>query len=564
MKRYIGIIAVFFAFAVVFWGLQYLKNKDNSPRSEPQSFSSVEYERPDMDAITAQYEKTIAMHTDGTDLSTLMQELDTCYGMYQHFDTMSTVAEIRSYIDMTDTYYADEAAWCLNAGAEMDQLFERLVIASANCDLAQELEKQFWGDGLIDAYGGIEEGTYDDGYVALAQRESDLLVQYRAQIAEATVNFRGKETSFSTLCADETLTDDELAEVYALYYEKYNPILGEIYIDLVAVRQELADYLGFDSYEDYAYEWLYERDYTPAEAEKFLSDIRACLAPLYRELDIEGCWNSVQYEQADENATYQAVKTAAEAMGGDIQKSFDQMEASELYDITISENKYDISYQTYLSEYDLPFILVKTYGYNDDSISMAHEFGHFVDAYMNYNATDSLELSEVFSHSMEYLMLRYLPETEVGDLERLELLNTLDTYTQQAGFAEFEHRVYAIPAEELTVEMLNEISAGIAADYGYGTPDSGVDYARCWIDVTHFYEYPFYVVSYCVSADTAFQIYCMELEEPGRGLAAFNDLLPREHAGFLETILAQSELDNPFAAGRMEETAQVIRSLLQN
>lgn len=562
MKKYTGLIAAILAFVIVFFGLQYLNGKNRNQTPEVESFASIAYERPDMDAITDQFEKTIAMHTDGTSLNTLMQELDTCYTMYVHFYTMSTVAEIRSYIDMTDTFYAEESAWCLNASAEMDQLFERLVIASANCDHAQELEERFWGDGLIDTYGGIEEGTYDDVYVELAQRESDLLVQYRTQIAEATVNYRGKETSFAELCADETLSDDEMAEIYALYYEKYNPILGEIYIDIIAVRQELADYLGFDSYEDYAYEWIYSRDYTPAEAESFLREIRTHLAPLYRELNVDALWESIRYRDMDETQILQTVKTAAQAMAGNIKDSFDALEASELYDISISENKYDISFQTYLDEYDLPFILVKTYGYDDDCLNVAHEFGHFVDAYTNCNATSSLELSETFSHSMEYLLLCYLPKDQLGDMERVELLNTLDSYTMQAGLAEFEHRVYAIPADELTLETVNQIAADVAAEYGYGT--DGRDYAKNWVDITHFYEYPFYVISYSVSADTAFQIYCLECEESGRGLQEFNNLLPRDHDGFLETIETQSDcLESPFTPGRLEAVADIFREKLK-
>ncbi len=562
MKRYIGLIAAALAIVLVFSGLQYLKNKNKNKPLELDTFASVEYVRPDMDAITEQFEKTIAMHTDGTDINTVIRELGVCYGMYQHFYTMYTVAEVRSYIDMTDPFYAEESAWCLNASAEMDQLFERLVIASANCDFAQELENRFWGDGLISAYGGVEEGTYDDGYVELAQRESELLVQYRTQVAEATVFFRGKETPFAELCTDETLSEDEMAEVYTLYYEKYNPILGEIYIELVAVRQETAAYLGFDSYEDYAYEWVYERDYTPAEAESFLQDVRTCLCPLYRELNINAMWQTVNYRPMDETTIFETVGTAARAMTGNIRDCYDLLDTHELYDISVSENKFDISYTVYLEEYELPFMLVKTYGYDDDCLGVAHEFGHFVDARMNYNATGSLELAEVFSQSMEFLMLCYLPADQVGDLDRVELLNTFDTYTTQAGLAEFEHRVYAIPAEELTVEKINQIAADVAVEYGYDT--DGLDYSKNWVDITHFFEYPFYIVSYCVSVDTAFQIYCFECEEPGWGLQEFNNLLPRDHDGFLETIETQSDcLESPFTPGRLEEVADIFREKLK-
>ena len=52
----------------------------------------------------------------------------------------------------------------------------------------------------------------------------------------------------------------------------------------------------------------------------------------------------------------------------------------------------------------------------------------------------------------------------------------------------------------------------------------------------------------------------MELASPGAGIAQYEELLPREHPGFLETLENQSGLQSPFAAGRMEETADFIRA----
>ena len=118
------------------------------------------------------------------------------------------------------------------------------------------------------------------------------------------------------------------------------------------------------------------------------------------------------------------------------------------------------------------------------------------------------------------------------------------------------------PEEELTVENLNAISLQTAKDYGYFEEGAEDYYAMSWIDITHFFEQPWYVISYCVSNDAAFQIYQAELAEAGAGLALYEAILPRESDGFLDTIEEQGGMESPFATGRMESTAALIREAL--
>ena len=385
-------------------------------------------------------------------------------------------------------------------------------------------------------------------------------MKYRTTLSEATVTFEGREQSYRELCMDESLTDAELDEIDTQYYNKYSEELGEIYIGLVGVRQELAAYLGFDSFEELAYVWYYDRDYTPAQADALISDIRTYIVPLYREANERGLWDKMEYQPMTEETVLSKIGLLADRLGGDIKESFDYMKEHRLYDISVSPQKMDMSYQTYLSTYESPVIFVKAEGYDDDCLAVAHEFGHFVDSYVNYNTTYSVELAEVVSHSMEYFLISRLPQT--GDLERIKLLDTLDTYAQQASFAEFERRVYEIPADKLTVDRINEISLETAQEFGYADEGREEYYAKSWIDITHFFEYPFYVISYCVSNDAAFQIYQLELTKKGDGLAQFNSLLPRRYDGFLDSLENQSDLESPFAPGRMEKTADTVRSQL--
>lgn len=63
------------------------------------------------------------------------------------------------------------------------------------------------------------------------------------------------------------------------------------------------------------------------------------------------------------------------------------------------------SYTTYLESYEMPYIYISPEGTLADLLTAAHEYGHFVDGYVNCNQTFSIDCSEVFSQALEYLTL---------------------------------------------------------------------------------------------------------------------------------------------------------------
>ena len=134
-------------------------------------------------------------------------------------------------------------------------------------------------------------------------------------------------------------------------------------------------------------------------------------------------------------------------------------------------------------------------------------------------------------------------------------------YVQQAAFAEFEHIIYNTEPEKLTVEYVNDVFLQISKDYGFCEAGFEDLYAKLWIDITHFYEQPFYVITYPVSHDIAMQIFQREEEAPGEGLAVFLKMLPREYPDMLDSAL-NAGLESPFDPGRLEKVAATMRRIL--
>ena len=81
-------------------------------------------------------------------------------------------------------------------------------------------------------------------------------------------------------------------------------------------------------------------------------------------------------------------------MGGDIKAAFDFMTKYELCDVSLNSSKAAMSFQTYLENYEAPFLFLDPYGDPEDILTFSHEFGHYVDAFVNYNASETIDMSE--------------------------------------------------------------------------------------------------------------------------------------------------------------------------
>lgn len=543
-------------------GLQAAFGRASAAWKEPAPpFEQIAYERPSVDELREALEELKEALNGGGSLGSVTRFLDGCYESYYHFYTMYCLADIRYCQDTTNSFYAEEYAWCEENFSLMQRLMEELYYACALSGLGESLERDYFWEGFLEEYADPENSRLNDRTVALMQRESALLAQYRELTAAPTIRRNGREVDFYTYLSG--LTDPEEYEAARMaYYEKYNGPLAELYIALAGVRRELAGAMGYESYEAMQYDYTFQRDYGPEEAAAYLAGIREHIVPLYREAQERGAFGQVWYGELGEARLHGILGAGAEVLGGDVLDAYRFMSEGGYYDIRVSPLKASMSFETYLTDYEAPFLFLDAYGDTEDILSYSHEFGHYVDAYVNADAYETIDVSECFSQSMEVLMLSccggVLDGEKIENLRRMKLLDMLDLYVQQASFAEFESRVYAAAPEELSADFLNSLSLELAKDYGYYDGVSEEFYAMSWVDIVHFFEYPFYVISYPVSNDAAVQIYALEQEAAGQGKAAYLRLLDRGDAALTE-LLESKGLQSPFAPGRLEAAAALLR-----
>ena len=129
-------------------------------------FDEMEYLRPDMSTISADFDAVNDALESG-DIDSVSAALDACYLDYYNFDTMYTLADIRSCQDVYDSYYADEVSWCGENFTAVQQKMEDMFYACAASGLAQELEENYFWDGFTDDYSDRSQSHYSDAVVEL-------------------------------------------------------------------------------------------------------------------------------------------------------------------------------------------------------------------------------------------------------------------------------------------------------------------------------------------------------------------------------------------------------------
>ena len=497
------------------------------------TFDEMKYTRPDMDALEESLAACLTAVEEEAAADKLMEAVWDFYTGYNAFYTGYYLADIHYCKDVTDIYWTEEYEWCMEQSAKADAALEELYYALAACAQREALEEQgYFAPGFLDAYEG--ENIWSDELIALLEEESRLVSEYYAVNGEAaSVPYYSEE-----------------------YFTTYGAEMLDIFTQLVALRQQIAQCAGYEDYPTYAYEQNFYRDYTPQQVQTYFDQVQQELVPIYRETDVSAIVSGVSGLCKEED-TFFYVKSCAKAMGGAFEEAFSLMEAGQLYDISYGENKYEVSFEVFLPDYMEPYIFVCPGMNQTDKLTFAHEFGHFTNDYASGGTMVDVDVAEIFSQSMENLSLLYADGGE--KLTRYRMFSVLATHVEQAAYASFEYSAYMLPEEQVTSENILALYEKTGKAFGF---DSWNWDPRDLVAITHFYMVPMYISSYVLSNDAALQIYQRELAQTGAGVELLQEQLTTEES-YLLAFLEQAGLESPFTEGRVKSIAQTIRDALR-
>ena len=529
-------------------------------------FSDMEYARPDTnkmaDSVAVLKE---ALEAGTMSLSEIEELIDAVYDDFFAFRTMNNLANVRSCLNTLDEYYSAEYNWCSEQGAVVEDLMDDMFFSCGGSKYAKDLEKDYFWEGFAEEYADEADSMYTDELVEMMQQEADLISEYRDLLADPVIMFDGEEVHvFEGLDAAR-----DARTYYGIlfgYLDKYNPLVSDLFIRLIKLRNRMAKEAGYASFEEMQFDYYFERDYTPEQAGDYIESVRKYIVPLAEELDQKYSYADLDLTEVSESRLREVLQTVSYELGGYVEEAYGFMMKYDLCDLTKSYMKTTMSFMTYFDSYEAPFLLISANGNSEDVLTAVHEFGHYADGYTTFNADETIDLAEVFSQALEYISIDMLDDVlsqkTVKSILLSKILDSVSLYTQQASFAQFEKEIYALPEDELTAGTINDISLRLSKEFGYCMDGFESYYARSWIDINHFFEAPFYVISYPVSNDVALQIYGLEQESDGAGRAKYLEMLEHESGDLLETV-EQYGLASPFEEDSVRNSAELIRDIVR-
>ncbi len=495
------------------------------------TFAAIEYTRPDVEAMEKLQQTIVSMAEQRQDIHNIVGQINYFFTSYDGFYTNYNLATIHHDSDLTDPYWEEEYAFCSEAAPEVEQLLELLYRGLANGPMRTKLEEeQYFGEGFFEPYTG--EPFYDEGYMALEAEETRIEKLYYDLYTQAT----------------EVLQSDLEA-----FYREYGADFAELYIQLIQVRQQLANYCGYPGYPQFAYDMYYYREYTPEQTAVYMEQLAEELKAVYLQSLDDPRWEW-GWGRSNKTQAMDYVRQAANAMGGSIQDAFERMEQGGFYKISEDPKMFDGGYEVYLTSYSVPYIFLKTYDMCMDKLALAHEFGHFAHDYTCGGSYASVDVAEVLSQGMEYLSVLYSD----GDdrVEDYKIIEGITYLVEDACYTLFEQRAYELEGEELTVENLALLYEQTCRMFGMDWHDP-----YGFASVHHFYTNPIYMCSYVYSADVALQIYQQEKTERGKGLETYKQCLTSNET-YLVQFVKDNGLQSPFKDGRAATIRQTAEALL--
>lgn len=320
-----------------------------------------------------------------------------------------------------------------------------------------------------------------------------------------------------------------------------NPTVGtailDLYSEFVENNNRIAEILGYDSYLEYAYENVYDREYSPDDVAAFVEYVKEYIAPMYNTLYSK--WNSItsSLDQDTIDEYYSVVSDSffvspvanklyndyiddmnmGFTSNPDKVHSFSEHLNNLMTDGNLFRGTYEGAYVTYIIDGGIPMAY---FGSEYQSCTtVAHEFGHYMNNVYNGKEYDqSFDLLETHSQGNEMLFIYYIEDFVSAKgyelIETYQLLSTISTVMSAVQVDCFEQAIYrnsydgpnsdVIMADgKITSDEYDLLYASISEDLGIAEAYRQDDYWRYGMTISS----PCYYISYSVSAINALGLY---------------------------------------------------------
>lgn len=555
-----------------------------------EKFSEIKYVRPDMDAFSKEVQAFINAFPKAENYVQARELFMELNNTREKLDTMNTVADIRNTVDTADEFYEKEIeffnAAIPNAELELKKANE-LLLASPFID---DFQKEFGELYIRNIKNQIRFA--DVRNVDNQIRESQLTQQYAKASAVCSTTFHGEKVNFYGLLKYMQSTDRQVRreafEAWAALYESISGELDAVYDDLIRVRCDMAEVLGFSDYIEMIYQRRERYDYNRKDVENFRRQVKETIVPVCMQLFEDqkkrlGIDSLHYYDEAlaypEGNAvpignTQELIDKALKMyheLSEQTGEFFDFMVKYDLFDLETKPAKRQGGYCTFLADYNAPFIFSNFNKTSADVDVLTHEAGHAFEAYTAsriYPLTDQVwsttEIDEIHSMSMEYFTYPWMElffEDHADKYRYEHLASSVMVVPYMCCVDEFQHRVFE--GKVTDAGKRREIWSSLEKEYMPWRDYDGNEFLEnggFWMQKQHIFLFPFYYIDYALAQMGAFEFYGRMKENKEQAWEDYYRLCSAGGSrGYFE-LLKVGNLSNPFADGTVGRVMDSIRS----
>ncbi len=530
--------------------------------------------------------------------------------------TLSSVTDLKQWMkdySEVEAVLSEDGAWryikmtCNTQDEKLQESFNFFVteIEPHLSPYSNDLNKKLVESPFVDQ---LEKDTYFV-HVRGVKKSIEL---YRKENIALNTELRQKEQEFGNISAAQSITHngEEMTLQKAATFFKNNDralrekiyhqiqerrgqdesALNKLYDELIALRHQIALNTGFTNYRDFKHQELGRFDYSVQDCYNFQDAIQEHIVPLVKqnELARKEALNLDTYKpwdkeiDVDGKAPLKPFTTGADLAAKTIDcfKTIDPyfsecistMQAMKRLDLESRIGKAPGGYNYPLMETDVPFIFMNAVGLHRDMVTMVHEGGHAVHAFLaanleltEFKSTPS-EVAELASMSMELISMEhwetFFPNTD--DLKRAkkeQLDGVLKGLPWIATIDKFQHWIYTNPKHTLTERY--DYWLKISKDFGTGVVDyTGLEknLVRSWQPQLHLFEVPFYYIEYGMAQLGAIAMWRSYKQNPKQALENYKKALSLGYTKTIPEIYKAAGIQFDFSPAYVKELADFVKA----
>jgi M3 family oligoendopeptidase len=560
--------------------------------SQKVAFSEIEVTTPTIESVQQAYQKIDRALDKAQTTEEIDQALQQWNSLRQEIDSWKAMVSLNFSQDTRNKDYKQAQEYSDEIQPKITALEVEMKRKLLGSDKREELS-EILGSHVFNLWEA-DITAFEPAIEADLIAESKLINQYVRLLASAEIEFQGEKTNLSgirkyTQDRDRS-TRYQAEKVRWNFFTQNKAELDRIYNDLVTLRHQMAQKLGYDNYIGLGYKKMQRIDYNEADVARYCDEVVKEVVPLAQKI-IEGkkekldldkvmFWDEAVFDlkgnpvpQGDESWMLQQAQKMFDGMHPELSNFFRMMVEGNFLDLDTRAGKAGGGFCTSFPTYNVPYIFANFNGTQGDVEVFTHEMGHAFQYWQSRNLPvfdylwPTMESCEIHSMSLEFLTWSQMDKFFAEDSDRfreIHLAHSILFLPYGCAVDRFQHLVYANPTA--TPEERNQMWQDIEArylpwrDYGDLThPSQG----GLWQEKQHIYFAPFYYIDYTLALCCAMQFWVKASSDKEATLEEYIALCRRGGQAPFQELVKSANLVSPFQPGCLAEVVSKAQEFLQ-